>query len=123
LRKGILNDPEYGQAPGNLLPTKGCIYQQRMLLLIQDDTIEASRVGLPLSFYRDYPYTDSSGLSFGVGVEGNKIYHMTVTNGKLLVFTDTGVYAHVGSLIPTNLGMRHVGEWVAQKDLEPVVTA
>lgn len=123
LRKGALVYPNYISAPGNLYPTKGCIYQQRMLLLIQDDTIEASRAGLPLSFYRDYPYTDSSGLSFGVGVEGNKIYHIAVANGKLLVFTNTGVYAHVGSLIPTNLGMRHVGEWVAQEDLEPVVTA
>lgn len=94
-------------------------YQDRLIIVMRDG-LEASRTNFPLNFYRDYPYSDSSSLSFGTSKgKPSKIYWLIDSDG-LVVFRSDGVYLHLGALTPTNLKLEKRGAWVIDPDVPPI---
>ena len=106
--------------PAAFLSRTGLIYQGR-LLLSYNDSIEASRTGYANNFYRDYPYTADSALSFRSGSSGYaKVLRMIDSDG-LVVFTDRGVFTNFGPLGPTNLSLDRRGSYVIDYRVPPIV--
>lgn len=98
----------------------GIVYQQR-LILSYNNLIEASRTGVDNNFYRDYPLSADSSLSFKSGTGGDAfILRFLEADGGLLAFTTSGVYAHRGELSPTNLAMDKIGNWVIDYRVPPI---
>lgn len=100
----------------------GCVYQQRLLVTDTDneEAVHASRTGQNNNFYRDYPLTSDSALTFKCGTSGNaKVIRMIDSNG-LLVFTTIGIYKNEGPLGPDNLAMTKVGNWVIDDKVPPL---
>src|SRR5690606_34994558 len=94
------------------------MYQQR-LVMAYDDKLEASRNGFPNNYYRDYPLSSTSALSFRTA-GGNVLIHRLIDSEGLVAFTSDGIYHHVGALTPTNLGMEKRGNWIIDDRVPPI---
>ena len=106
--------------PEKWSPTTGLIYGQR-LLMAHDSIIEASRVGFPNNFLRDYPYGSDSALTLEQASGGYlEIYHLIDADG-LISFTSHGVFTQSGVMGPSNLGMIRRGPWVIEPSVPPVL--
>ncbi|MGL4559622.1 MAG: hypothetical protein ACRCV5_19160, partial [Afipia sp.] len=100
----------------------GAVYQQRLLLTssINPEAIEASRPGFQNNFYRDYPLSSDSALSFKAGTSGQAYVLRMIDSDGLVVFTSNGVYLSAGALGPNNLSLDKKGNWVIDESLPPI---
>jgi hypothetical protein len=105
--------------PVNTGINSACVYQQRLLLGI-DDHIETSRPGYPFNFTRDYPINSDSSLSFKSASEGSSKVLWMIENDGMVVFTGSGVFLHNGVLSPTNLALPKKGNWVIDQRVPPI---
>lgn len=99
-------------------PKTAIRYQQRTLMA-DGENIEASRVGFPYNFYRDFPYSDDSSLSFKAGSNQSRVLHMMDNNG-IVVFTSRGVFTGRGALTLNNLALEKIGDWILDEVVEPL---
>lgn len=108
--------------PEGFKPRTGAIYQQR--LVVSNDTneeaIEASRPGYTNNFYRDYPLSSSSALTFKSGTSGYAKVLRLIDSDGLVSFTTAGIFLHTGPLTPENLGMTRKGNWVIDPQVPPL---
>jgi len=103
--------------PTALLSPTGAFYQQR-LLMANGAGIEASRPGYPNNFYRDYPLSADSALTFR-NANAATILRMIESDG-LVAFTTDGPYLHTGVLSTTNLGLERKGSWIIDYRVPPI---
>lgn len=104
----------------DFLPRTGMVYQQR-LLMGHNSSIEASRVGYPNNFWRDYPYDSDSALTLGMASSGwLKVLRLLDADG-LIAFTSHGVFTQTGVMSPNNLALNRRGPWQIDPRVPPLL--
>jgi hypothetical protein len=101
----------------------GCFYQQKLLVSdsIYEEVIFASRTGYLANFYRDFPFSDESGLVFKCGTSGYaRILHLIDSANYLLAFTTVGLFSNSGVLSPSNIRMEKRGNWIIDDKVVPL---
>lgn len=126
-------EPDYTHSPPDLspevdpdllYPKTGAVVQSRLLLGNTDvsvEAIEASRVKYEENFYKDYPLSDTSALSFKCGSSGAAEVLRLMDNGALIAFTTIGIFANDDApLNVLNTAMKNKAEFVIDEHIPPL---
>lgn len=100
-------------------PQAALVYQQRVILAAEHQ-IFSSRTGYYYNFFRDYPYSDDSSLTFSAGSDSRPVILWMIESDGLIVFTTEGVFTSTGALTPSNVDLSKRGKWLIDPVVPPI---